>query len=99
MKGKELYTKAHAELIMKGSIGRSYRPSNGTEGSMFMDRFCYQCTKDNFDEKTFTGGCDIIVLTMGYDTDDSEYPKEWVYDEDGQPICTAFDQKEGDHGN
>jgi len=27
---------------------------------------------------------------MFYDTKDEEYPEEWQYGTDGQPICTAF---------
>ena len=91
MKGKELYTKNHVEIIMRGSIGKSYRPSNGTEGIMFMDLFCHLCSKDNPDEDS---GCEIIVLSMAYDTDESRYPEEWIYDTDGQPICTAFTPEE-----
>lgn len=29
------------------------------------------------------------MLTMAYDTDDEEYPKDWIVTDDG-PRCTAF---------
>ena len=93
MKGKELFTKDHAERLKKSSVGKPYRPSNGTEGGMFQDRFCYQCKNDNWDEKTMSGGCEIIVLSMCYGVEDSKYPKEWIYDKDGQPICTAWKER------
>ena len=27
---------------------------------------------------------------MLYDTKDKEYPREWVFDEEGWPVCTAW---------
>jgi len=93
MKGKELFTEDHAERIKKSSVGKPYRPSNGTEGALFMGRFCDQCTEDNLND-IGEGGCKIILLSMSFDVDESGYPKEWVYDKDGQPICTAWKQRE-----
>lgn len=52
---------------------RKYRPSNGTEGMIFMDKFC-----------------DIISNTMAYDINDPEYPKEWIYNEKNEPVCTKW---------
>lgn len=92
MEGKELYTKDHAERLKKSSVGKPYRPSNGSEGEMFMTRFCYRCTKDNPDNSG-RNGCDIIFFSMSFEVDHPKYPKEWIYDEDGQPICTAWQQK------
>ena len=88
MKGKELYTASLAERIKDGNVGKPYRPSNGTEGALFQDLFCQYCTRDNIEAGD---GCEIILLTMCYDTKDKEYPKEWIYDVDGQPVCTAVD--------
>jgi len=73
-------------LVMIGQ--KHYRPSNGSEGMAFQDRWCDQCTKD------FAGpeqGCPIIVKAMVFDEEDAGYPPEWTYDEHGQPCCTAFD--------
>lgn len=69
-----------------------YRPSNGTDGEMFMSSFCYQCSKwrDDPDAKT---QCSIAASTMFWDIDDPKYPKQWRY-VDGQPTCTAFDSRE-----
>ena len=58
VKGREMFTKDHAERL-KENAGKPYRPSNGTEGSMFQDRFCSQCTKDNLGDEG-KGGCEII---------------------------------------
>lgn len=62
-------------------MNKSYRPSNGTEGTIFMAQFCDRCTKDD---------CWIIIDTFRLSIDDPEYPKEWTFDEDGEPTCTAF---------
>jgi hypothetical protein len=67
-----------------------YRPSNGTEGECFKGAFCEKCTKDDPDNDSF---CDIIAETMAYGVDDPEYPREWVYGENG-PECTAFEKRE-----
>ena len=62
-----------------------YRPSNGTEGMIFMDKFCDQCVYD------LSENCDILADTFCYDVDDPEYPEEWICDEDLQnPRCTKF---------
>lgn len=34
--------------------------------------------------------CEIIALTFALDVDHPAYPKEWTFDADGQPCCTAF---------
>ena len=67
--------------------GESYRPSNGTEGMMFFDWFCENCKRD------INGDCPIYAASLAFHKDDKEYPKEWVIDEDGQPTCTAYDEK------
>lgn len=63
--------------------GKPYRPSNGTEGEMFQCHFCYQCKHDDH--------CHIALNAMCYRIDEPEYPKEWVFDADGRPTCTAFE--------
>jgi|GEM_PF-2199791 len=81
--------------LFKDKASQKYRPSNGTDGELFFNKFCDRC----FDEPA----CDILHLTMILDEDDPSYPQEWQYGEDGQPVCTAFkaegqvDQK-GDDG-
>lgn len=84
MKGKELYRKELAEKL-KAHAGELYRPSNGTEGMIFQEHYCSHCSKaDEY------GDCKIFYDTMYYDVKDEKYPREWIYDLDGQPTCTAF---------
>jgi hypothetical protein len=76
-------------------VGASYRPSNGTEGDFFFDRFCFHCERDRKFQEGGDGseGCDILARTFALDEDDPNYPTEWVWaDEDGDvvPVCTAF---------
>ena len=73
-----------------------YRPSNGTEGMWFADKFCANCIHDNPDYEAKEPRCEILTLTMCFDVTDKEYPKEWCY-EDGKPTCTKF--KKWDWGN
>ena len=73
-----------------------YRPSNGTEGEIFMSAWCAKCVRDRpqrggnpFD------GCEIITLTMAFDIDHPSYPEAWVQDDEGTPSClecTAEDE-------
>jgi len=71
---------------LKDHAGEKYRPANGTEGEIFIDRQCSQCQKNMDGTKL----CDIIADTMLFNVDEDEYPSEWVYGADGQPCCTAF---------
>lgn len=58
----------------------------------FCDEFCGRCINEKFihtnnhDDKK----CDIFSRTMLHNIKDAEYPEEWTYDKDGEPICTAF---------
>ena len=65
-----------------------YRPSNGTEGMQFHSRFCERCSKDQDPDP-----CEIIFLSMSFDIDDPEYPKEWIYKKE-EPTCTAYKNKD-----
>jgi len=68
-----------------------YRPSNGTEGSVFMERWCATCQRDaEFDDECGGAGCEIAAMALGFDIDAPEYPREWVVSERG-PICTAWE--------
>lgn len=80
-----MYRDDFAEVLKKHA-GEKWRPANGTEGIMFMEQFCYRCSEDDGEDKL----CEICTNTMIYDTKDDEYPKEWQYGNDGQPICAAF---------
>jgi len=65
--------------------GQKYRPSNSTEGMMFMEDFCDQCADG--------GECKISMRAMIYDVEDKEYPEQWQYDEHGKPVCTEFKKR------
>ena len=56
-----------------------YMPSNGTEGDMFMSRWCQYCVKDSAPM-----GCGILGRSMA-----GVQPSQWVQTESG-PVCTAF---------
>ena len=74
-------------------MSEKYQPSSGTEGCWFQDKFCNICEKDRaYREDPDNGeGCRIAILSMIYSTTDQEYPKEWIYDSEGNPTCTAFE--------
>lgn len=75
--------------------GKPYRPSNGTEGDMFKERFCAQCKHDDEDNPGL--GCEEIAMyTFILNLDDRDYPPEWVHDEEGRPTCTKFERRDAD---
>lgn len=79
-----------------------YRPSNGTEGEIFMERFCYRCKRDAAFQENQDGeyGCPIILATMTHNVDEPGYPPEWISDDDCglvNPRCTQFEPMEGEH--
>lgn len=67
-----------------------YRPSNGTEGEDFQDRFCRQCIHDREFRLTDANGCEILFRALCFGTKDDDYPTEWQYGWDGKPTCSAF---------
>ncbi len=68
---------------------KKWKPSNGSIGSSFMCAFCNKCIHDDVD---FGGrdGCDILARTLIHNITDPDYPSEWTYDDEGDPVCTAF---------
>ena len=80
---------------------KPYRPSNGTEGTMFEARFCDRCKREARFRRTGDGadGCRIATAVFIYDVDDPKYPKEWVEsigDATGMTArCTAFQIDDG----
>ena len=72
--------------------GESYRPSNGFEGDVFDGAFCSHCVHDWKFRETRDGedGCEILRGTLFLNVGDEGYPKEWVWDDEGWPICTKF---------
>lgn len=77
-----IYPASFAAMTAKHA-GEKYRPSNGTEGDLFIAAHCYHCAIDG-------DNCEILHATAAYNPADLEYPVEWQYGKDGQPTCTAF---------
>ena len=79
-----------------------YQPSNGTEGEMFMEKFCYRCRWDQAFQRSQSGedGCPIVVATMTHNPGDTFYPLEWISDNatGKNPRCTAFESIPGKKG-
>lgn len=69
--------------------GKPFRPSNGTEGMIFEEHFCSQCIHQNPDP-TKGKNCDTACAAFCFDLKDKDYPKEWIYDSEGWPICTKW---------
>lgn len=77
--------------IFRAEPGTPYQPSNGTEGDCFYCSFCEHCERDaQYSDDTPELGCQILADTFAFNVDDPRYPKEWVYDKDGLPTCTAY---------
>lgn len=71
--------------------GQPYKPSNGTEGHVFISEWCCNCARDKamregepLDECDDDEVCQILGASFRGEA------KEWVYGIDGQPMCTAF---------
>ncbi len=92
---KRLYTPDLAAAIKAGG-NKKYWPSNGFEGEVFQGLWCECCKRDELFRRGEGPGCEILAKTFCYDTSDSEYPAEWTYDSEGQPTCTAFEQRGDD---
>lgn len=69
---------------LQADSGRKWRPSNGTEGEIFVESWCCQCSRDADED------CPILAATFAHDVDDPAYPPEWQIGQDGQPKCTAW---------
>ncbi len=65
-----------------------YRPSNGTEGEIFMGQWCARCQHDDYHDGG--DGCPIIGNTMALAVDHPDYPKEWREEGPQGPRCTNF---------
>jgi hypothetical protein len=65
-------TKAVADRVSRDR-GKVYRPSNGTEGEMFMSRWCDRCALD----EGRGGTCDRVMRAMAYKPNEIAYPREW----------------------
>lgn len=68
--------------------GDSYKPSNGTEGSYFIDKYCANCIHEKWihtPEDDDAKKCEILSATF-VDNDFSQ----WVYNNQGKPTCKCF---------
>jgi hypothetical protein len=71
--------------------GKPYRPSNGTEGDLFMAHLCQRCVAF----ADCGAECEIVMRAFAFDIDDADYPLEWMHDGEGWPTCTAFSAEKG----
>ena len=94
MTNRDLFLAEDAEKFFASKTREPYRPSNGTEGEMFMERWCADCARDHAhrEDPDAANGCEIIVMAMCHNITDPDYPKAWVWNEKGQPICTEFEE-------
>lgn len=79
--------KAHA-------MRKTFRPANGTEGEMFMERNCFRCK--HYDPEHGID-CEILLATLIYDVDDPRYPTEWTAEDVQQPhtwSCSKFERRQ-----
>lgn len=73
----------------KDCAGQTWMPSNGTEGMYFEEAFCSKCihekfmhTQDHADKQ-----CEVLNQALL----NAPLPiKEWVYSDEGWPICTEW---------
>ena len=72
----KIFTDDHAARLKSG---KPYKPSNGTEGDLFIGVMCFGCARDTEE------GCSIVLHMMA-----GEQRKEWVIGDDGQPTCTGY---------
>lgn len=81
---------------MRNEENKKYRPSTGSEGADFMDRFCDRCKRDEAFQRDpgNNDGCAIAARTMAHSIDEPGYPSEWTFDDDGFPYCSAFERME-----
>lgn len=66
-----------------------FRPSNGAEGDMFMERNCANCVHESDSSGEW---CDILARSMAYEIDDPRYPERWQCADKFDPrtwVCTA----------
>lgn len=65
------------------STVRKFQPSNHTQGAAFVADWCGTCQHGLHEP------CDIAARTMWLKVEDPEYPAEWQYNCNDDPVCTA----------
>lgn len=68
---------------------RKYCPSNGSDGDWFEDKFCMNCIHTNLDPAK-KPQCQIWCAAVCHHVNEPGFPKEWIYDDNNQPTCTAW---------
>jgi hypothetical protein len=73
-------------------MNKKYRPSNGTEGDQFINRFCDHCAYEKFIHTSNSNDlkCEILSKSLLYNINEAEYPEEWQYNSRNKPICTQY---------
>ncbi len=78
----------------KDCAGELFRPPNGTDGMIFSEAFCEQCIHERWihhqDENREKDKCEIWSNVLIFDVSDNEYPPEWIFNEEGWPVCTNW---------
>lgn len=69
--------------------GEPYQPSNGTEGMWFTENFCMNCIHCDPNPEG-EKQCDILCRSLLFKIGDKEYPTEWQYGDNDNPICTNW---------
>ncbi len=69
---------------------KKYQPSNGTEGTAFIEDNCMRCEHCDPNPEG-EKQCEILARALGFDVNDKDYPEEWQYHTElKKPICTAY---------
>ena len=76
-------------------MAKAYRPSNGTEGAIFMAAWCEKCARMDFSDEDSL--CPIMGAALAFGIGDEEYPDAWQYSDDGTPICSEFQAEQSGH--
>jgi hypothetical protein len=69
----------------KSLAGQIFRPSNGTEGLLFEEQFCWKCSHDGFSKNEDEESCEILLRSLC-----NQHVPEWIWGVDGNPLCTHF---------
>lgn len=68
------------------TAARVYKPSNGSEGAGFIERYCRRCVHDGREN------CPILMASLVFSGD--QYPNLWREDEPGRPMCLCFSESD-----
>lgn len=89
------YHTCKSECQTECKAKNSYCPSNGTEGSYFIEEYCMNCLHCDPDPNG-AKQCEILLRTMCFHPNEPDYPREWIYQNE-KPICAKF--QKWDWGN